>query len=264
MSMDTISDDKIKLEIPKVVHYCWFGGNPLPPLAEKCIASWRKFLPDYEIRQWDESNFDVNILPYTAQAYEAKKYAFVSDYARFWILYKYGGLYFDTDVEVIKPLDDIIAAGPFMGCQNKYNPNLPTIHLGVAAGLGIGAYPEMGIYKELIDLYKTINFKNNQGELNFKTVVTYTTEIFINHGLVNTPNIQEIEGIKIYPWDYFCPMAPTLIIEKTNNSRTIHHFAATWESSGVRFRKKIKRFIGPGITKTFQPLFAICRKIIKA
>ena len=98
--------------IPKVIHYCWFGGKPLPELAEKCLASWRKYLPGYEIRRWDESNFDINILPYTREAYGAKKYAFVSDYARFWILYNQGGIYFDTDVEVIAPLDSIIAAGP--------------------------------------------------------------------------------------------------------------------------------------------------------
>ena len=105
--------------IPKIIHYCWFGRNPLPELAQKCIASWRKYLPDYEIKEWNEDNFDVNMIPYTAEAYKAKKYAFVSDYARFWILYKYGGLYFDTDVEVIKPMDDIIARGPFMGCENE-------------------------------------------------------------------------------------------------------------------------------------------------
>ena len=108
--------------IPKVIHYCWFGGNPLPASAKKCIASWRKYLPDYEIKEWNESNFDVNIIPYTAEAYKAKKYAFVSDYARFWILYKYGGLYFDTDVEVIKNMDDIIAKGAFMGCENEAKP----------------------------------------------------------------------------------------------------------------------------------------------
>lgn len=95
--------------IPKKIHYCWFGRNPLPESAQKCIASWKKYLPDYEIIEWDEDNFDVNCIPYTTQAYEAKKYAFVSDYARFKILYEHGGLYFDTDVEVIRPLDDIIA-----------------------------------------------------------------------------------------------------------------------------------------------------------
>ena len=103
--------------IPKIIHYCWFGRNPLPELAQKCIASWKKYLPDYEIKEWNEDNFDVNIIPYTAEAYAAKKYAFVSDYARFWILYKYGGIYFDTDVEVIRPIDDIIAKGNFMGCE---------------------------------------------------------------------------------------------------------------------------------------------------
>ena len=107
--------------IPKIIHYCWFGRNPLPESAQKCIASWKKFLPDYEIKEWNEDNFDVNIIPYTKEAYEAKKYAFVSDYARFWILYKYGGLYFDTDVEVIKPMDDIIERGPFMGIEVPAN-----------------------------------------------------------------------------------------------------------------------------------------------
>ena len=95
--------------IPKIIHYCWFGGNPLPDSAMKCIASWKKFLPDYEIKKWNESNFDVNMIPYVKEAYQVKKYAFVSDFARFYILYKYGGLYFDTDVEIVKPLDSIIS-----------------------------------------------------------------------------------------------------------------------------------------------------------
>ena len=94
--------------IPKTIHYCWFGRNQLPKSAIKCISSWRKFFPDYEIKEWNEDNFDVNSIPYTAEAYQVGKYAFVSDYARFWILYHYGGVYFDTDVEVIKPMDDII------------------------------------------------------------------------------------------------------------------------------------------------------------
>jgi len=107
----------IEVMIPKVIHYCWFGRNSLPPLAVKCLESWKRFFPDYEIKEWNEDNFDVNIISYTAEAYRVKKYAFVSDYARFWILYHYGGLYFDTDVEVIKSMDDIIAKGSFMGCE---------------------------------------------------------------------------------------------------------------------------------------------------
>lgn len=110
--------------IPKIIHYCWFGRGPLPELAQKCIASWKKYLPDYEIKEWNEDNFDVNIIPYTAEAYKAKKYAFVSDYARFWILYQYGGIYFDTDVEVIRPMDDIIERGNFMGFETDPKPQL--------------------------------------------------------------------------------------------------------------------------------------------
>ena len=101
--------------IPQTIHYCWFGGNPLPESAQKCIASWRRYFPDWEIKEWNESNFDVDSIPYTTQAYRAKKYAFVSDYARFKILYEHGGVYFDTDVEVIKSFNDILGWGPFMG-----------------------------------------------------------------------------------------------------------------------------------------------------
>lgn len=246
--------------IPKIIHYCWFGGKPLPPMALKCIKSWKKYLPDYEIKQWDENNFDVNIIPYTKQAYAAKKYAFVSDYARLWILYNYGGLYFDTDVEVIRPLDDIIAAGPFMGCQSKYNPNLPTLSLGVNPGLGLGTYAGQLIYRELLDLYNGLYFYKSDGSLNLQTIVNYTTELLILHGLCNTPNIQQVEDIWIYPWDYFCPMSPTLVLELTPNSRTIHLFSASWATPWVKFRKQVKRLLGYKIVKIIQPIFSKIRK----
>ena len=144
--------------IPKVIHYCWFGRNPLPSLAIKCIESWRKYLPDYEIKEWNEDNFDVNIIPYTQEAYQVGKYAFVSDYARFWILYKYGGLYFDTDVEVIKPMDDIIARGPFMGCEKDVSDTsvasvAPGLGLGVNPGRGPWVEPRGGRYKENFVMY---------------------------------------------------------------------------------------------------------------
>lgn len=131
--------------IPKIIHYCWFGGNPLPKSAERCIASWRKFLPDYEIKEWNENNYDVHKIQYIQEAYEAKKYAFVSDYARFDILYQYGGIYFDTDVEVLKPLEDIIARGPFMGREaGAYLRNICKGYegdgLAVAPGLGLGVF----------------------------------------------------------------------------------------------------------------------------
>lgn len=212
--------------IPKIIHYCWFGGNSLPPLAVKCIESWRKYLPDYEIKEWNESNFDVNIIPYTQEAYQAKKYAFVSDYARFWILYKYGGLYFDTDVEVIKPMDDIIARGPFMGCEKDADD---TSVASVAPGLGLGVNPGLGLYAEILELYDTLHFIRADGTYNLKTVVQYVTELLVTYGLRNSNKIQQVAGVWIYPREYFCPISPlTFQFCKTRNTYCIHHFVGSW------------------------------------
>ena len=235
--------------IPKVIHYCWFGGNPLPESAEKCIASWRKFMPDYEIKEWNEGNFDVNIIPYTAEAYKAKKYAFVSDYARFWILYHHGGLYFDTDVEVIANMDDIIAKGPFMGCCK----DAPT-GKEVAPGLGLGVNPGLGLYKELLDLYATLHFVKPDGSLNLTTVVTYTTSVLAKHGLKEATDIQCIDGIRIYPHDYFDPWDYMIgKFERTANTRSIHWYGKTWlpkENPAVEWAKRIlRRILGKNIKK---------------
>ena len=130
--------------IPKIIHYCWFGGNPLPELAQKCIESWRTYCPDYEIKRWDETNFDVNCCDYVRKAYEVKMWAFVSDYARFKILYENGGVYFDTDVELIKPIDDLLAKGSFMGLEESDK-------VFVAPGLGLAANPGLDLTEELLD-----------------------------------------------------------------------------------------------------------------
>ena len=228
--------------IPKVIHYCWFGRNPLPPLAVKCIGSWRKFLPDYEIREWNEDNFDVNAIPYTREAYEAKKYAFVSDYARFKILYEHGGLYFDTDVEVIRPLDDIIARGPFMGCERDTSGATAP---AVAPGLGLGVNPGLGLYRELLDLYATLHFRNADGSLNFKTVVQYTTELLCEHGLQNTPDIQEVAGVWIYPKEYFCPIDyHTKECHISKRTHSIHHYAESWHGRRQKLYKLACKLIG--------------------
>ena len=225
--------------IPKIIHYCWFGGKPLPKLAQKCIASWKKFLPDYEIKRWDENNFDLNICAYTKEAYQAKKWAFVSDYARFDILYKYGGLYFDTDVEIIKPLDDLLARGGFMGLERNFDSNI-----GVNPGLGLAVAPGLGLYKEILDAYHVQHFVNEGGSLNETTVVTYTTEILKKHGLQNKPGIQKVAGINIYPKEYFNPIEHVtgrLVI--TNNTYSIHHYMASWCTSASRKRGKIYQFL---------------------
>lgn len=233
------------MQIPHIIHVCWFGGKPLPPLAVKCIESWKKFLPNYEIKMWNEDNFDINIVPYTKEAYSAKKYAFVSDYARFWILFKYGGLYFDTDVEVIRSLDDIISKGPFMGCEQEANINNDAINLGVNPGLGLGVSAGLGLYREILDLYATLHFMNDDGSLNLKTVVDYVTEILCAHGLRNSSDIQRIAGIDIYPVDYFCPISvKDGKLRITNNTRTIHHYAQSWQSPIRKYGRKIILTIG--------------------
>ena len=215
------------MSISKVIHYCWFGGKPLPQSAKRCIASWRKFLPDYDIKEWNETNFNIHAIPYIQEAYEAKKYAFVSDYARFKILFEEGGLYFDTDVEIIRPLDDIIERGPFIEYREELSEN-------------------MG---EMIDLYATLRFKNADGTLNLKTVVLYTTEVLAKHGLSNKTDIQNVAGIWIYPKEYFNPIEMTgRHLSLTANTRSIHHYAATWQSAYTRMKKKMARLIGHKVT----------------
>lgn len=228
---------------PKIIHYCWFGKNPLPPLAQKCIVSWKKYMPEYKIKEWNEENFDVNMIPYIKEAYEAKKYAFVSDYARFWILYHYGGIYFDTDVEVIRPLNDIIDKGAFMGCESKAKTNIPP---SVNPGLGLGCNPGLGLMKEMIELYATLSFKTSVNSLNLKTIVEYTTEILLIKGLKNTNEIQKVDEFYIYPSEYFCPInIITKRIHITKETYTIHHYLGSWSTNNKkkRIKKRLQKLL---------------------
>ena len=248
--------------IPKIIHYCWFGRNPLPESAKKCIASWRKFLPDYEIWQWsekpshDNSNhnpnglstthplgegekngkendlfdkilgFDVNIIPYTQQAYEAKKYAFVSDYARFWILYKYGGLYFDTDVEIIKPIDNIVERGPFMGIEKTPTSKITPM---INPGLGLGATPQMDIYRQILDSFHRMEFYSEDGSINPFSMIPMVTKLFSELGYKASKEVEYVAETYIYPEDVFCPMDSTTgITTFTDNTVSIHHYDCSW------------------------------------
>lgn len=225
--------------IPKVIHYCWFGHKELPPLAKKCIASWRKFLPDYEIKEWNEDSFDVNSIPYTAQAYKHKKYAFVSDYARFKILYENGGIYFDTDVEVIKPINDILEKGPFFGLED--NPYT----FACAPGLGFACGPKFHLLKDMLDMYINMQFEAASGKLNKKTIVEHFSEMLLAKGLLPTSGIVEFEGAKFYPAEYFCPKPSEFgKIQITENTHTIHHYAASWIGPKQRFANLMIRFFG--------------------
>lgn len=215
--------------IPRVVHYCWFGRNPLPASAVKCIDSWRKFMPGYEIKEWNEDNFGVHSIPYIAEAYEAKKYAFVSDYARFWILYRYGGVYFDTDVELIQPIDDILERGAFMGIEDIY-PESYEYPL-VNPGQGIAVEPGHEFYKKVLGYYAGIHFIDENGQMDQETVVRRTTALLVEEGLQPRHELQQVSGIWIYPKEYFNPLDDlTGRLVKTENTRSIHWYARTWQS----------------------------------
>lgn len=232
--------------IPKTIHYCWFGRNPLPELAEKCIASWRKFCPDYEIKEWNESNFNMDCCDYVREAYAAKKWAFVSDYARFWILYHEGGLYFDTDVEIIKSITDIVEKGSFMGCEpgsyqfvsgsnkKKWKRGVDTTapsNVNCAPGLGLGVNPGHGLYKEILDFYQKKYFLKPDGTPDVTTVVDYTTDVLLKHEWKSNGSIQTVAGVTIYPPEYFCPLNyDTGVLTITENTRSIHHYTASWQS----------------------------------
>lgn len=229
--------------IPKVIHYCWFGRNPQPESAVKCIESWKRFFPDYEIKEWNEDNFDVDIIPYTHDAYCAKKFAFVSDYARFWILYHHGGLYFDTDVEVINSMNDIIENGPFFGAEVDGDEQR-FLTPKVAPGLCIGSYPKMSLFKRILDKYHNLDFFGPDCTFNKYTMIPLVTDLLLNEGMKPTKCIQRVGEITIYPAEYFNPLdIATGRLIKTNNTRCIHWFMASWLPPQPKWKKKLKQYI---------------------
>ena len=243
--------------IPKVIHYCWFGRNPLPKLALKCIDSWRKFFPDYEIKEWNEDNFDVNIIPYTRDAYEAKKYAFVSDYARFWILYHYGGIYFDTDVEVIRPMDDIIERGPFMGIECGINDGKK---LSVAPGLGLAVDEGNDLFKMIVKQFDELDYWLPNGQRNSYTMIPLISDLLISKGLRVEDCIQFVDSIYVYPPEYFNPLEDaTGELKTTENTRSIHWYMKSWMTTETRvslfIKRMMRRLLGKRVMNSLKRFF---------
>ena len=206
--------------IPKIIHYCWFGRGEMPKLARKCIKSWKKYCPDYEIKEWNEDNFDLDMYPYAREAYDNRKFAFVTDVVRLYALYHEGGIYMDTDVEVIKPLDSFLKHTAFSGFENEIY--VPT---------GIMASERGGIWaKENLDYYNDHHFLKEDGSIDNTTNVIIITNYMLEHGLVQNNTFQIFPGlITMYPKDYFCPKSYVDgVIYKTKNTVTIHHFAGSW------------------------------------
>lgn len=217
--------------IPKVIHYCWFGGNPKPDTVIKCINSWKRFCPDYEIKEWNEDNFDINIIAYVREAFEHKKWAFVSDYVRLYALYNYGGIYMDTDVEVVKNIDQFLEHECFGGYE--------TDNIISSALIGCSKKNEWIGY--LLSFYNNKHFVKKDGILDLTTntlTISRMTEerykIALDGEFTNIDN-----KIIIYPKQYFCPKLPGRSkIKITSNTYAIHHFDCSW----VTGNKKIIEF----------------------
>ena len=210
------------MSIPKIIHYCWFGRNPKPKLAEKCIKSWKKFCPDYEIREWNEDNFDVSTAPkYVRQAYEAKRWAFVSDYVRLRALVELGGVYMDTDVEVIKPLDPYLKHRAFAGFEHPER---------IQTGL-LACEPGFPLFREFMAYYDTASFLQEDGTPDVTTNVQILTGLCRTHGLVCNDSFQVVEGLALYPREVFCPVDyDTMKLKKTRKTVTIHWFSGSWHT----------------------------------
>ncbi len=225
--------------IPKTIHYCWFGKKELPDSAKKCIESWKKYCVDYEIKLWNEDNFDINENMFISQAYEARKYAFVSDYARFKILYEHGGIYMDTDVELIKPLDDLLKNNAFMGFE-KANKKIT----GIAPGLIIGTEKEAPFLKNMIEIYNNSIFFDENGSQKAYTVVKYMTDYLLDKGCLLEDRLQCVDNITLYPTAYFCPKDyETGEINITEKTYSIHHYDSTWwPEKSLYLRKLIEKY----------------------
>lgn len=221
--------------IPKIIHYCWFGGKTLPSDVMKCIETWKKYCPDYEIKRWDESNFNVNSHPFMRAAYEAKAWAFVSDYARLKVVYDNGGIYLDTDVELLKNLDFLLENQCYIGIQQP--ETLCT------TGLGFGAEKQNPVVGEMMKCYDSISFSNQ--EKNTFACPWLNDKVIRSFGIVNDSEITYLESVTVYPSRFFDPISTgntkNLFCDETVS---IHHYAATWTGNRQKWKRKFVRIIG--------------------
>lgn len=215
-----------KQVIPKIIHYCWFGNKEISQQNIEWIDTWKKYCPDYKIVRWDESNYDVNKNRYVKEAYEANKWAFISDYARMDILYNYGGIYLDVDVELISNIDDMLYEDAFICFETPKK---------VASGLGIGARKNSRIIKRFMDYYEGRSFFMEDGKMDLTPCPIHETKILKEIGLVNNGSYQVLDGITVYPEKMLTgKSASTRRIKFTNYTRAIHHYDASWESDKKR------------------------------
>lgn len=226
--------------IPKIIHYCWFGKNEKPKLSKKCIDSWKKYCPDFEIIEWNEDNFDINTNEYCKEMYKNKKWAFLTDYIRLKVVNQYGGIYLDTDVELLKPIDELLSHDAYIGLEANISLN---------TGLGFGSHPNNELLQKNIEYYESLKSFDD-----IKTCPIITTEIFKKEGYnPNSSIIDNFKGITIYPSEYFAPI--DFISGKSNitdKTISIHHYAASWfnKEQRKRNRKRKRKVFWHNLTHT--------------
>lgn len=241
--------------IPKVIHYCWFGGGKKSELILRCIASWKKWAPDFQIIEWNEKNFDINLFEYSKEAYREKKFAFVSDVARFWILKEYGGIYLDTDVELLQPIEAFLRYRLFMGFESDEF---------LAPGLIMGAEKEEPILTQLCAFYQTNHFVGDSSSGIKMTVCDITSHLMQKFGFVMNGQYQEINGRVLFPKEYFCPLDfRTGRISKLDKAYSIHYYSASWYTQAEREKLKkmqfFSRYIGTVWARRLVDNFYMCK-----
>lgn len=224
--------------IPHIIHYCWFGGNPLPRSAKKCIASWKKFFPNWEIREWNETNFNVHCHPYASKAYQEKHWAYLSDIVRLIVVEEYGGIYFDTDVEVIRYPEDLLNS-----CTAWFGFEYPEY---VATGLGFAATPHHPAVVAMLQQYNNLTIITGCPQLN--------TEALVPFGLIKNGLRQTVCEAEILPREWLCPFDDlTGRMNKTSNTVSIHWYSKSphgkWALYKAKLTRLVHRYFGVNIRK---------------
>lgn len=225
--------------IPKIIHFIWLGKSSYPELTSRCIASWKKYCPDYQIMEWNEENFPIDRYSFVKEAYEARKYAYASDFIRLWALYNYGGVYCDTDLELVASLDGLLDDEGFIGFQQ------PDLYLQTAL---MGFVPEFGVVSDLLDEYQNKRFIRDDGTFDLSPNTWAITTYFNSLGLRRDDSEQVLGGVHIYPSDYFCPIDWEFGEQNcTERTIAIHHFDGSWTSKSKT--KMLAKILGPKLTR---------------
>jgi hypothetical protein len=245
--------------IPKTIHYCWFGGAPLTKLAQKCVASWKEYCPGYTFMLWNEANFDINTVQFTAQVAKIKKWGFIVDYIRAWAVFNFGGIYLDTDVELYKPLDDLLDANVcFAGFEDMEYINPGSIFAGEK---------DCTIALEVMDYYSHYDIFDGGNRENLVPSPRIFTNILLKYGLAMNNSYQKLGVFTAYPSDYFSPkLFVTDTLNITENTYSIHHYEGSWLSAPMKRLLKEKIYLNKKIKnimiKTLLIKLCVLKKII--